>query len=286
VPIRPEAVITVARDQGRLKITVEPQTNRQLALEDLADGVASIHIWQALGWQEVIQRYRRSYLGPFWLTLSTGIMVGVMGPLYSKLFKLDMASYFPYLAVSMVLWQTISQVAQDSSNVFIAAEGYIKQVKLPYSVYVLRLVWKNLIVLMHNLVIVLLVILYFRPPLGYALFLFPIALFLFAANAVWVGIVLGMVCARFRDMPLIVTSLMQVAFFLTPIMWQPQMLGRYRWVVNLNPLYHVLETMRAPLTGTAIEPIPWIFVPCMTVLGYVLMFAFYSRFRARIAYWI
>ena len=262
------------------------KTNRQLALADLVEGIASVHIWPALGWQEVVQRYRRSVLGPFWLTLSTGIMVGVMGPLYGKLFKLDIASYFPYLAVSMVLWQTISQVAQDCSNVFIAAEGYIKQVRLPYSIYVLRLVWKNLIILMHNLAVVLLVILYFRPPLGLGALLFPVGLLLFAANAIWVGTVLGMVCARFRDLPLIVTNLMQVAFFLTPIMWKPQMLGRYEWTVNLNPLYHILETMRAPLTGAPFDPIPWIFVLCMTVLGYALTIGVYSRFRARIAYWV
>lgn len=262
------------------------KTNRQLALADLVEGVASIHIWPALGWQEVVKRYRRSVLGPLWLTISTGIMVSIMGPLYGKLFKLDIASYFPYLAVSMVLWQTISQVVLDCSNVFIGAEGYIKQVKLPYSIYVLQVIWKNLIILMHNLAVVLLVILYFRPHVGFAILLFPVGLLFFAANAVWVGTVLGMVCARFRDMPLIVNNLMQVAFFLTPIMWQPPMLGRYQWVVNLNPLYHILETMRAPLIGAHISAMPWIFVLCMTAFGYALAIAFYSRFRARIAYWV
>lgn len=250
------------------------------------DGLTSIHIWPALGWQEVLQRYRRSFLGPFWLTISTGIMVGLMGPLYGRLFGQDIATYFPYVAVSMVLWQTITQIVQDSGVVFIAAEGYIKQVKLPYSVYVLKIVWKNLIVLMHNLTIVLLVLLFFNPPLGVGLLLFPAAVLVFLLNALWFGILLGMLCARFRDMPLMVTNLMQLAFFLTPIMWHPQMLGRHQWVVNFNPLFHVLETMRAPLVGAPANLISWAFVLCMLFAGSLVMLACYTRFRSRIAYWV
>lgn len=265
---------------------MKTKTNLQLAIADLINGVLSIHIWPALGWQEVLQRYRRSLLGPFWLTISTGIMVVAMGPLYGKLLGQDMAAYFPYLAVSMVLWSAMVQVVNESSLAYIGAEGFIKQVRLPYSIYVLRLIWKNLIVLMHNLVVVVIVLIVFQPPVGAGLVLFPIAVLVFFLNALWVGILLGMLCARFRDMPLIVTNLMQVAFFLTPIMWTPDMLGRHAWTVNFNPLFHVLEIMRAPLLGKDPSGTSWMFVIAMSLLGYAITLACYSRFRARIAYWV
>lgn len=260
--------------------------NLQRAIDDIRDGVAAIHVWPALGWQEVVQRYRRSVLGPFWLTVSTGIMVGVMGPLYGNLFRLDIATYFPYLAVSIVVWQSISQLVQDASTVFVASEGYIKQIRLPYTVYVLRLIWKNLIIFGHNLLVVLAVVAYFRPPIGNEVLLFPLGILLLATNALWAGAVLGLICARFRDIPLLVTNLMQVAFFLTPIIWQPGMLGRYAWTVNLNPFYHFLEIIRAPLTGAPVTLFSWIAVAFITLVGYGVMIVMFSKYRARIAYWV
>lgn len=265
---------------------MQRKTNLHLAIADLVEGVSSVHIWSALGWQEVMQRYRRSVLGPFWLTISTALMVGIMGPLYGKLFNQDVGTYFSYLAVSLVLWQTISQIVLDSAIAFIVSDVYIKQVRLPLSIHILRTVWKNLVILLHNFAVVVLVIIIFRPPFGFTLLLFPVALVLFAANALWAGILLGMACARFRDIPLVVTNVVQIAFFLTPILWKPEMLGRHAWSVNFNPFYHFLEIMRAPLLGTPTNTLSWIVVAGVTLAGYVLTIAFYSRFRARIAYWI
>jgi len=262
------------------------RSNFNLAVSDIASGISSFHIWAALGWQEVMQRYRRSVLGPFWLTISTAIMVGLMGPLYAKLFQQDVLTYFAYLAVNLVLWQTIFQLVQDSCTAFIASEGYIKQMRLPLSIHVLRMLWKNLIILAHNFVVVILAIALMRPPLGLHLLLFPLAVFLFAANALWVGVLLGMACARFRDVTLMVTNLMTVAFFATPVLWKPQMLGRHEWAVNLNPFYHFLETLRAPLLGDPVNVVSWAAVGGITVTGYLVMLVFYSRFRARIAYWV
>jgi len=265
---------------------VQRRSNIELAISDIASGLLSFHIWGALGWQEVMQRYRRSVLGPFWLTISTAIMVGIMGPLYGKLFKQDIGDYFAYLAVNLVMWQTIFQLVQDSCTAFIVSEGYIKQVQLPLSIHVLRMLWKNLIILAHNFVVVVLAIALMRPAIDAHLLLFPLALLTFAANALWVGILLGMACARFRDVTLMVTNLMQVAFFATPIMWKPQMLGRHEWAVNLNPLYHFLEILRAPLLGGPVSMVSWAVVAGITVVGYSVMLALYSRFRARIAYWV
>jgi ABC-type polysaccharide/polyol phosphate export permease len=265
---------------------VNNKTNFQLAMKDLVEGLSSIHLWPVLGWQEVAKRYRRSVLGPFWLTLSTGIMIGVMGPLYGKLFNQDIGSYFAHLTVSFVLWQFIAQCINESCNAFIAAEGYIKQVKLPLSVHMLAVVWKNLIVLLHNAIVIVLIMAYYRPPLGISLLLVPIALALLAANAFIFGMICGMVSARFRDIPLIITNLVQVVFFLTPVMWQPQMLGRHQWTVNLNPFYHLLEIVRAPLLGVPTNPWSWPAVAAITLAGTMVMIALFSRFRARIAYWV
>lgn len=261
-------------------------TKLALALKDFKDGVFSIHLWPMLGWQEIRQRYRRSMLGPFWLTISTGVMIGGMGPLYGKLFGHDIASYFPYLAVSLIVWLLIANLINDCSNAFIAAEGYIKQIKLPLTVHILRVVWKNLIIFAHNLVIVALVLVFFRPPLGWHLLEVPLGVLMISVNGLWLGLLLGLLCARFRDIPQIITSVVQVGFFLTPVMWKVETLGRHQWVAQVNPLFHFLEIVRAPLLGNSASFLSWAAVFSITAAGYVITLLVFSRFRARIAYWV
>ncbi|MGH8678562.1 MAG: ABC transporter permease [Burkholderiales bacterium] len=257
-----------------------------LALKDLWDGICGIYIWPMLGWQDIKQRYRRSVIGPFWLTISYGAMIGGMGPLYGRLLQQDISAYFPYLAVSFVFWILLSGIMTDACNAFISAEGFIKQVKLPLTVHVLRVVWKNVLILAHNFVIVILVMVFYRSPLTWSLLLIPLGVLMIAVNGVWVGILFGLLSARFRDIPQMVASLVQLAFFLTPVMWRPEMLGSKQWVVDLNPLYHFLEIVRAPLLSGGSAVASWSIVFFITAAGFALTLLLFSRYRARVAYWV
>ncbi|MGE5522717.1 MAG: ABC transporter permease [Rhodospirillaceae bacterium] len=256
------------------------------AIRDVRDGIASIYVWPMLGWLEIKQRYRRSTLGPFWLTLSTAVVILGMGPLYGRLFNQDLSAYFPFLAVSIVLWSLMSTLITDSCTAFISAEGYIKDLKLPYTVHVLRIVWRNLIMFAHNLIAVLVVLAIFRPHWGPSLVLVPVGVLLIAINGVWFGILLGLLCTRFRDIPQVVASLLQLAFFLTPILWRPTMLGKYQWALDLNPLYVFMEIVRAPLLGEETRVKLWLLALLITGIGWVISMLLFARFRTRIAYWL
>ena len=259
----------------------------RMALEDLRDGVSSTHVWPMLGWQEVRQRYRRSVLGPFWLTISTAIMVLAMGPLYGKLFNQDISSYFLYLALGLVAWQLVAQTINESCTAFIGAENFIKQVRMPLSVYVLRIVWRNFIVFFHNMVFVAAVLLYYQPgTLWPALLWLPVSLLAIFLNGLWFGVTIGLICARFRDIPQIVGNVVQVAFFLTPVLWQSHMLGRHAWVNDLNPFFHFVEIVRAPLMGLPVPLATWGAVTGITAAGSIVMILLFARYRARIAFWI
>src|SRR5262245_16656866 len=260
--------------------------NLLLALRDLWQGIAMVRVWSLLGWQEVRQRYRRSILGPFWLTISTGAMIAAMGPLYGRLLNQDVTSYFPYLAISLVLWQLLAGLTQDACQVFIASEGYIRNLRLPLTVYVIRVIWRNLIIFAHNFVIAVIVYVTVAPPAGWHLFELPIGITLIAFNAVWLGLLLGMVCARFRDIPQIVSSLVQVAFFLTPVLWKADMLGRNAWAAEYNPYFHFLEVVRQPLLGASAGAQSWIVVASVSLAGFMGTLVFFARFRARVAYWV
>lgn len=257
-----------------------------LALGDIKDGILSYHVWSLLGWQEIKQRYRRSILGPFWLTISTGVMIASMGPLYGRLLGQDMSSYLAYLALGIIIWGLVAGLMNESCMAFIAAEGYIQQMKLPLTVHVVRVVYRNLIVFVHNAVIIAAVVLIYHPAVSWRVLLMPLGVLLIALNGVWMGLLLGVLCTRFRDIPPVVTSLVQVAFFLTPVIWKEEMLGRYRWAADLNPLTHFLSIVRGPLLDTAVNPADWAIVLAITVCGFVVTLPTFAHFRARIAYWV
>ena len=260
--------------------------NLQLALKDLREGLGAAYVWSRLGLLDIKQRYRRSVLGPFWLTISAGVLVGTMGPLYGKLFNLDLSQYVPYLTVSYVLWVFIAGLTNDACTAYIIAENYIKQVRLPFTVYVMRVVWKNFLIFLHNLAIVAVVLAFFAPRADWGMLLAPLGILAIFVNGIWAAALLGMLCARFRDIPPIVASLLQIAFFLTPILWKPGMLGRHQWAADWNPLFHFLEIARRPLLGEAFPATSWLVVLLATVAGCAITLAAFSRFRARIAYWV
>ena len=151
-----------------------PSTSTTLgaAASDLARGWGQHELWLQLGWQDIKQRYRRSTLGPLWITIATGVMSLALGLLYSMLFQISVREFLPHVTVGFIVWGFISGCIKDGANVFIENEGLIKQLPSALSVHVYRLVWRQLLFFAHNMVIWLILVLVFRIPLGWNLLLF------------------------------------------------------------------------------------------------------------------
>src|SRR5476651_1874227 len=132
------------------------------AISDLRNGLALWPLWVRLGWNDILQRYRRSMLGPFWLTASMAIMVIVLGVLYAELFNTPIHDFLPFLCVGLLVWNFIASFLTEGGTLFTGAEAHIKQIRLPYSVYVYRSSWSKLIIFAHNFVIYLGVLIYFQ----------------------------------------------------------------------------------------------------------------------------
>lgn len=248
--------------------------SKKKAIEDIKIGLMSYSLWGALGWQDIRQRYRRSSIGPFWITLSLGVTVTMMGMLYAKLFHQDIHYYVPYLATGMVVWSLVSGIINEAPSVFISSEGIIKQIPMPFGVHAMRMIWRNTIIFFHNMLVVVVVLLIFGINPGWNIFSFPIALILIMVNGYWVAILLGILGARYRDILQMVANVVQILFFLTPVMWSTASLQSKEWLLNLNPLYHVLAIMRNSLLGGPFPLISW---------GIVILMAF---FLGLLALWL
>ena len=262
-----------------------PPSQTALALRDVVEGACAFRLWGMLGWQDVRQRYRRSTLGPFWLTISMGALVGGLGVLYAGLFRMDVADYLPFVAAGLIIWGLLSGLITEGCAAFIGAEGIIKQVNLPLSVHVYRVVWRNLIVFAHNVAIYVAAAVIFSIQPGWTGLLVLPGLALLCLNGVWMGLLFGLVSARFRDVPQIVASVVQVAFFLTPIIWKPELLPDRAFVLDLNPFFHLVELVRAPSLGQAPGLVSWFAAAGITLGGWLVTLLMYRRYRWRIAYW-
>lgn len=264
------------------------------AWTDLRVGFNQRELWAHLGWQDIKQRYRRSYLGPIWITIATGVTALAMGILYAQLFKIDIATFLPHITVGLIVWTMISGFLLEGSEVFIANEGLIKQLPAPLSVHVYRMVWRQLLLFAHNLIIYFILLAIFRPTLHWtALAAFP-ALALLALNGVWVAFVIGIIATRFRDVAPIINSAVQLLFFMTPIVWTADQLPKNpdgsltarAGLVEINPLFHFLEIIRAPMLGNDQVAYHWYIVLGITVAGWALALFMLRNYRARVAYWV
>jgi len=253
---------------------------------DIVAGVFAWRIWGTLGWHDIRQRYRRSILGPFWFTLSTAIMVVVLGLLYSTLLKQEIRAYLPFLAVGLVVWQYIGSIINEGCTAFIGSAHLIKQISLPLTIHVCRLVWRNFVILLHSLPVVIVMLIVFGAPVGIEFVLVPFGLLVLMLHGVWMGTVLGILCARFRDIPPIVTNLVQVAFFFTPVMWMPEILQDRAWVAHYNPFYHLIEIVRAPLLDRPIHLESWVWSLGLLIFGFAFAQYLMRRARNRVPYWL
>ena len=256
------------------------------ATDDFIDGLKRWQLWSTLGWHDVHQRYRRSVVGPFWLTISMGVMVGGIAYLYSGLFGQSLERYLPYVAVGIIVFNWITAIITEGSLVFIGSSRIILQTKAPLSIYVYQMLWRSILILAHNMVIYLILLPFFDMKLGIVTLLAVPGLLLNILMGFWLGVVLGVLSARFRDVPPIVTSVMQVAFFLTPVFWTADALKGRDLLLTLNPFYHLLDVIRLPLLGEAPPLTMWFIVIAMNCAAGLVALLFFARYRARVAYWV
>lgn len=258
----------------------------QRAWVDVVDGVKMYPVWSAFGLQDIRQRYQRSVLGPFWITIAMMVTILGVGPLYSALLHIDANSFIPFLAMGLIAWSLISGVTLEGCEAFSASESMIRSVRLPMTQYVLRVIFRNVLMFFHNTLAFVPFAIYLgiRPHWDWLVALPGVALIVVASFPA--AVMLGIFCTRFRDMKQIVASVVQLSFFLTPIFWKPELLGSRIAFATDNPFFLFLEVVRGPIMGTPPGPEIYAKVAFITVVLYALAVPVFVRYRSRIAFWV
>ncbi|MDB5468219.1 MAG: ATP-transporter permease [Phenylobacterium sp.] len=257
-----------------------------MALRDLRLSAERIGLARSLAWHDVVSRYRGSILGPFWITLSMGLMVLGIGFVYANLFGITLRDFLPLVALGIVFFGTISGIITEGCETFVHAAGMLSQTSLPMFTFIWRTVLRNLINLGHHMVIVVAVLIYYGYWRHANVPVAVLGLVFLVANSAWISMLVAIASARFRDIPQIVISVMQFAIFVTPVFWPAGRLGGHRAVLDFNPFYHMLEAVRAPLMGGHVAEHTYLALAIMAALGWAVTFSVFAVTRRRIVHYL
>ena len=273
---------------GEQAVTSRPKTGVGVAIQDIADGLVKYRLALVFGWQDVAQRYRRSRVGAFWLTINMAVFIGALGLIFGTLFQSEMREFLPYLCAGVIMWGFISTTLSEGCSAFSGSDGIILQVRMPLFVHVMRVLWRNVIILAHNIVIFPIIALIMGRNINMnILWAFPGFVLVFL-NVAWMVLILGIICARFRDMMQVMANILQVLFYATPIMWMVKILPDHvsKIFIQWNPFYHFIELVRAPLLGNSPTLLNWLFPMVLLFVGWAFAIVFYGKYRWRVAYWL
>ena len=256
-------------------------------LEELIGGARNWRVWHLLGLYELRHRYARSWFGQFWLVLSNAMMIGGLGLVWSLLWKQPLQGLMPFLGISLIMWHFMTQVLTECTMILTTDAKYYRNQKMNFSVSIYSVVYKNTLILAHNLVIIFALISIFRVPMNWYLLQIIPAFVVTWIMLLWVGYVTAMASARYRDIIQLITTWLMVWFFVTPVMWMPDTLPReYHFIIDYNPLAQFVELLRAPFLGQPVSAYTW-FVTIVTALGgCMLALPVIGRYQRRVIFWI
>lgn len=261
-------------------------SSRARALHDLAGIVDRGYVWRALAFYDIRSRYRFSMLGTLWIVMSTAVTAVSVGLIYGQFFGQDIGQYLPYFTAGLIVWTFISTVLNEASGTLIAAGNLIKSTRVPITVHIMRMLHRNFLVFLHNLMILAGVWLFMAWQLHASMVAAVAGLALLYTFLGGVAVVIAFVSVRYRDIPPMVAAGTQFLFLASPIIWHQESVRFGAGILALNPIAYFLRVVRDPLLGQSVPLATWSVAMLLTVASVGLATLVYLTYRDRIAYWV
>ncbi|WP_059021770.1 ABC transporter permease [Vibrio coralliirubri] len=251
---------------------------------DFQQSIKEREFWLTLAWVELKRSYSGTRLGVFWRPLSATIVGLTLGVVYSIILQQPAGEYVPYVITGLVVWTFISQLIIEGGKIFYANASQIKEVPLSYLSYVYKYLIRNSISLLFSFLPVVIVLTYFGHIFDSRIFQTLFGVFLVSLNGFWVSIILGIATLYLKDLTEFTANFMRLVFFITPVLWTPEMAGAKGAIVIYNPLYYYLDIIRSPLIGHDINTHSYLITSSITVVGIVISYFIYNRSRDKISF--
>lgn len=255
--------------------------------DDFRKGASLWHAWANKARLDIVLRYRRTLLGPVWMVVTTGVLVACLALIAPAIFGHGDPNFIPYLTVGIITWNFIALSVTELGNTFLEHRNEIHSVRTPFSIYVFRIVLRNIIVYMHLMILYLIMALFYGLWVPHFYPIWILSLVLVSVNMVWMGILLGILVARYRDIQQVIASIITIGFLLTPVFWdKAALIGAREWIVKANPLAHALEVLRAPLLGMMPDMFSVYFMIASALVGMISAAMMYRRNINKMVFWL
>lgn len=256
------------------------------ALKDFSDALNAYRLWIYMASNDIRLRYRGSTLGPIWITLTMVIFIGALSIVYSRLFNQEIHQYIPFVTCGMLVWTFISVILIESSEIFISSKEFIEGMRMPYFLFLFRMIWRNCLVFLHNFVVYILVVLFFHVKINFYILLAIPGFLIVTANLAAVSVILSLLGTRFRDLPPIISAMITVVFFVSPVTWQSKMVGANSLIIQLNPISYLLDLVRSPLLGIPPQPNTIYVSLSMLIVLWTFALMVFSSNSKKIPFWL
>ena len=260
---------------------------RSLVKWDVVEGFKNIEIWSTLAWGEISARYGRTIFGVFWNVISFAVFCIAIIVIFGAIPSAQAINFGPHVVVGFLIYSYIASLITDACGVFVQNESWLKSTRLPYGIFVYKGIMRNTIIFGFNLLAAIAILLIFYDlKLFVAQWLVVPAFFIILANSVATYFLLGVVCARFRDITHLIITLMRFSLFVTPIMWTAGGDGIRGKIAVINPFTHFIEIVREPVLYGSMAFTSWMIILAFTVVLWLITIIVYVRVRKRFIYWL
>lgn len=259
------------------------------AIADITSGISCYSIWYTLALIDIKQRYRRSILGPFWITINSSVIILMISMVFSRIFKIELHLYVPFFAIGTIIWNFYSTTLNESCGTFLAVDSLMRQTRLPVFTHIMRVLSRNVFIFLHNFFVIIFVLIYFNkvPQISFVIE-FIVGLSVVIINLSLISVPVAIISTRFRDVGQIIQNFIQAMYYITPIMWMPDLIpaGNLSKILLFNPFYYYVEILRSPLLSQEVSNFSYIIILGTTVFLFVGAIASLIYFKKRIVYWI
>jgi ABC-type polysaccharide/polyol phosphate export permease len=238
-------------------------------------------------WLDTVCQYRRAKIGPLWETINVLVMTLGIAVVSSAVIGGGVSELIGYIGLGIIVWSAITAQIGEGCATFLRNREYILSSNLSIDLYVARMIFRIFITFCHHIVLYFVGVALGLIALHWAALLALPGIFLLFVNGFWAITLLAFICARFRDVELIIRNLLQLAFFVTPVFWDYRhILSNRKFIIDYNVLFYFVEIVRAPLLGEVPPLQTYAVVLAVTVVGYLLAYLTYRLMRRNLAFFV
>ena len=252
---------------------------------DFYNGFKKKHVWLNIAKTEIKFKFKRTKLGPLWITIGTAIFIVVLSIITGAFFADDLDVRVPYITTGLIIWSLIFSCINESSGVFSGRVGLIQNIPMEKSILIYVMLSKSVITFLFNFILYIICLIFFKINIGFNSLYFILGFLILVLSLFFLSSIISILTTRFRDLAPITSSILTVLFFLTPIWWNVEYFPDRAVFAKFNIFYHYLEITRRPLLGEFASLNSWIITLITLIILAVFASILFEKKKNKIAYW-